>query len=201
MSGEKQNDTNRSIRRTKRIFKLHFISLIREKGYKNVTVTDIVERADYNRSTFYLYFKDKEDLTEELVSEILEQLHYSFHVPFEEVENIKYNRILPSSNTFFQHLYDYKNFYSLLTIEDTIPGLQQKFLGKMKEIFDAITYIDDEKKEIKTAHFNTYKMYGSYGVLLEWIEGGYIKSPDEVAENLLEIFKTNASSFRFNLTR
>lgn len=194
----KSHDTNRSIRRTKRIFKLHFVSLIREKGYKNVTVTDIVERADYNRSTFYLYFKDKEDLTEELVSEILEELHYSFHIPFEDIEDIKYNRILPSSNTFFQHLYNYKNFYSLLTIEDTIPGLQQSFLGKMKEIFDAISYIDNENKEIQIKHFNTYKMYGSYGVLLEWIKGGYRQSPDEIAENLLEIFKTNTSSFRFN---
>lgn len=194
----KPQDTNRSIRRTKRIFKLHFVSLIREKGYKNVTVTDIVERADYNRSTFYLYFKDKEDLTEELVSEILEELHYSFHKPFEDVEDIKYNRILPSSNTFFQHLYNYKNFYSLLTIEDTIPGLQQSFLGKMKEIFDAISYIDNENEEIQIKHFNTYKMYGSYGVLLEWIKGGYRQSPDEIAENLLEIFKTNTSSFRFN---
>lgn len=198
MNPVKSHDTNRSIRRTKRIFKLHFISLIREKGYKNVTVTDIVERADYNRSTFYLYFKDKEDLTEELVNEILEELHYSFHVPFEDVEDIKYNHILPSSNTFFQHLYKYKNFYSLLTIQDTIPGLQQKFLGKMKEIFDAITYINTENEEIQIEHFNTYKMYGSYGVLLEWIEGGYVKSPDEIADNLLEIFKTNTSSFRFN---
>ncbi|MFJ7973282.1 TetR/AcrR family transcriptional regulator [Psychrobacillus sp. NPDC096389] len=197
MNPGKPHDTNRSIRRTKRIFKLHFISLIREKGYKNVTVTDIVERADYNRSTFYLYFKDKEDLTEELVSEILEELHYSFHVPFEDIEDIKYNRILPSSNTFFQHLYNYKNFYSLLTIEDTIPGLQQSFLGKMKEIFDAISYIDNENEEIQIKHFNTYKMYGSYGVLLEWIKGGYRQSPDEIAENLLEIFKTNTSSFRF----
>ena len=68
----------------------------------------------------------------------------------------------------------------------------------MKEIFDAIIYIDTEKEEIQIEHFNTYKMYGSYGVLLEWIEGGYEKSPDEIADNLLEIFKTNTSSFRFN---
>lgn len=198
MNSEKTNDVNRSTRRTKRIFKLHFINLIREKGYKNVTVTDIVERADYNRSTFYLYFKDKEDLTEELVTEVLDELHYSFHIPFEDVEVIKYNRILPSSNTFFQHLYDRKQFYSLLTLEDTIPGLEQKFLEKMKEIFDAITYIDMDKEEVQIEHFNTYKMYGSYGVLLEWIKGGYVKSPDEIADNLLEIFKTKTSSFKFN---
>ncbi|MFJ5770943.1 hypothetical protein [Psychrobacillus sp. NPDC093180] len=47
MNSAKPNDESRSIRRTKQIFKLHIISLIREKGYKNVTVTDIVERAHF----------------------------------------------------------------------------------------------------------------------------------------------------------
>lgn len=64
MNSAKPNDESRSIRSTEQIFKLHFISLIREKEYKNVTVTDTVERADYNRST-------------------------------EDVDDIKYNRILP----------------------------------------------------------------------------------------------------------
>lgn len=38
------------------------IQLILEKGYDNVTVADIVRLADYGRSTFYLYFHDKEEL-------------------------------------------------------------------------------------------------------------------------------------------
>jgi len=33
-----------------------------ERGYDAVTVTDIAERADYGRSTFYTYFADKEAL-------------------------------------------------------------------------------------------------------------------------------------------
>lgn len=36
--------------------------LIMERGYDDVTVTEIAQRADYGRSTFYLHFQDKEDL-------------------------------------------------------------------------------------------------------------------------------------------
>ena len=36
--------------------------LLMEKGYDNFTVTDIADVADYGRSTFYVYFKDKEDI-------------------------------------------------------------------------------------------------------------------------------------------
>ena len=36
--------------------------LILEHGYEKLTVADIARQANYGRSTFYLYFKDKEDL-------------------------------------------------------------------------------------------------------------------------------------------
>lgn len=38
------------------------LELIAEKGYDPVTVADIARQADYGRSTFYLHFRDKEDL-------------------------------------------------------------------------------------------------------------------------------------------
>lgn len=38
------------------------VVLILEKGYDAVSVAEICQAADYGRSTFYLHFKDKEDL-------------------------------------------------------------------------------------------------------------------------------------------
>lgn len=198
MNLDNPNGSNGRIRRTKKTFKKHFINLVQEKGYKNVTVTDIVERADYNRSTFYLYFKDKDDLADELVEETFEDLKNAFRRPFVETKIIDYNYILPTSNSFFQQIYEQKEVYGLLNLQDTIPTFQEKFLKKFKEIFGAIVYINNENEDIEINHFNTYKMYGSYGVILEWIEGGCVQSPDEIADNLLEIFKTTSGSFRFN---
>lgn len=47
---------------TRQAFIFATLQLIMEKGYDNVTVADIVRVADYGRSTFYLHFKDKEDV-------------------------------------------------------------------------------------------------------------------------------------------
>lgn len=118
---------DRRVRRTKKIFKSHFIELVKEKGYKNVTVTDVVERADYNRSTFYIYYKDKEDLAEELVLETLKDLEYAFHSPFLGTAVVDYNKIISTSNAFFKHLYDHRSVYSLLYVKDSIPGFQDCF--------------------------------------------------------------------------
>ena len=38
------------------------LELIEEKGYEPTTVDEIVERADYSRSTFFRYFSTKEDV-------------------------------------------------------------------------------------------------------------------------------------------
>ncbi|WP_419959846.1 TetR/AcrR family transcriptional regulator [Psychrobacillus sp. BM2] len=197
MNSENHSMGDRRIRRTKNLFKEHFIQLVKEKGYKNVTVTDIVEKADYNRSTFYLHFKDKEDLAEELVTEILAELEAAFHQPFLDTKIIKYDLILPSSNAFFRHFYNNRDFYRLLNLEDSIPSLKEKFFLKFKDVFEGITYINEANEGIVLEHFNTYKMYGSYGVILEWINDGCKQTPEEIADNLLEIFKTNSISFRF----
>jgi AcrR family transcriptional regulator len=38
------------------------LTLILEHGYEGITVVDIAERANYGRSTFYHYFKDKDEV-------------------------------------------------------------------------------------------------------------------------------------------
>lgn len=192
------NNSDRRIRRTKNTFKKTFIELTKEKGYRSVTVTDIIQRADYNRSTFYLYYQDKEDLAEELMNEMLTQLEAAFRQPFLRNPNVVYDRIVPSSNTFFQHIYDQREFYTLLNLEDTIPNLKERFLLSFKEIFNGLVYYDEHNEPIKVKYFNTYKMYGSYGVILEWIESECETPPEEFSDHLLAVFKANEQAFRFD---
>lgn len=53
---------DRRVPRTKRRLKLGLIELLRERDYDQITVQDIVDRADVGRSTFYAHFESKEDL-------------------------------------------------------------------------------------------------------------------------------------------
>lgn len=53
---------DRRIARTRAALKQAFRDLIKEKGYEAVTVEEITERANLGRTTFYLHYRDKEDL-------------------------------------------------------------------------------------------------------------------------------------------
>lgn len=50
------------IQKSERLLHEALISLIREKKYESITVQQILDRADVGRSTFYLHFRDKDEL-------------------------------------------------------------------------------------------------------------------------------------------
>ncbi|MGW6725945.1 TetR/AcrR family transcriptional regulator [Nocardia sp. NPDC055029] len=54
--------TDRRVRRTRDTLHRALIELMIERGYDRVTVSDIIDRADVGRSTFYAHFRDKDDL-------------------------------------------------------------------------------------------------------------------------------------------
>ena len=63
----------RSAVRSRRLIRSAFLELLREKTYEKITVTDIVTRADINRSTFYAHYPDVRGLVEEIVGETISQ--------------------------------------------------------------------------------------------------------------------------------
>ncbi len=62
------------VKKTKALIKGAFIELVEAKGFDNVTVKDICNKAMINRNTFYLHYLDKIDLLTKLANEVfLEQ--------------------------------------------------------------------------------------------------------------------------------
>lgn len=62
----------RSAVRSRKLIRQAFYELLKEKNFEKITVTDIVKRADVNRSTFYAHYPDVMGVVEEIQEEILE---------------------------------------------------------------------------------------------------------------------------------
>lgn len=58
----KSVSVDRRVRKTRRALSRALIELVLEKGYEDVSVQDILDRADIGRSTFYAHFESKEML-------------------------------------------------------------------------------------------------------------------------------------------
>lgn len=58
----KEKTIDRRIQRTRKLLQDALLALIVEKGYAEITVQDVIDRANVGRATFYAHFQDKEDL-------------------------------------------------------------------------------------------------------------------------------------------
>ena len=65
-----KNKTDRRIQRTRQSLRNALLELIKEKGFDAISTEEITERANVGRATFYLHYKDKEDLLLEEFSEM-----------------------------------------------------------------------------------------------------------------------------------
>ena len=61
---------NRNALRSKQMIRKAYMELLEEKPYEKITATDIIQRADINRSTFYAHYPDARGILDEIMGEI-----------------------------------------------------------------------------------------------------------------------------------
>ena len=59
------------VQRTKKAILETFFSLLEEKHFSNISIIDICDRALINRGTFYTHFKDKDELLEKIIYDMM----------------------------------------------------------------------------------------------------------------------------------
>lgn len=92
---------DRRIQKTLRLLHEALGTLIREKPYDEIVVQEILDRANVGRSTFYMHFRDKDEL---LASGIHDMLG-SVHAPAEASASGKhYERLVRFSLPIFEHI-------------------------------------------------------------------------------------------------
>ncbi|MDO5330653.1 MAG: TetR/AcrR family transcriptional regulator [Bacillota bacterium] len=65
---------DRRIKRTKETIYAAFRELLSEENYMSISASQIIERANIGRATFYAHFKDKDDLMNSLCRDIFEHI-------------------------------------------------------------------------------------------------------------------------------
>ena len=65
---------DRRVRRTQHLLAKALIALTLEKGYEDVTIRDITERADIGYATFFRHYRDKDELLQDVVDVVLAEL-------------------------------------------------------------------------------------------------------------------------------
>ena len=112
---------DRRSERTRQLLSAALIELMLEQRYDEITVQDIIDRANIGRSTFYAHYLDKEDLLVSGFTRVLDTLGLS---PQQRGEGE--NQAPPSLARFFQHVQEHHQLYKALVHGGGIDRLFKK---------------------------------------------------------------------------
>src|SRR5215468_11127196 len=82
---EEQARGDLRVQRTQKLILDALLDLTVEKGFSNVTVRDITQKAGINRATFYRHYQDKFDLLDRYTQAVYQLLDTSEVKPVKEV--------------------------------------------------------------------------------------------------------------------
>lgn len=182
----KKISNDRRTIRTKKLIRSALAELIDEKGFINISVTDLAQRADINRGTFYLHYVDKYDLLEKIENEIIQEMEEETkHLDPINMRNIDTtNKPLP----FMVTLFEYFRENSVIIKSILGPKGDPTFERKIKKFIETNLFEKQKSKSfnvdqavISEEYFIPYILSADLGVIQHWLEKGMEESSDEMA--------------------
>lgn len=181
--------------RTKNFLKKAFIEMVHKKGFSAVTVKDIVDYAQYNRTTFYVYYQNIYELVEELKDEMFEAIQYYSMSKYQSDSRVKVKELTTNSFDLLYYIYDHRDYFTLLLLEDTLPHIHQQL---PEAIFNLLINKFDIQYDVSSVDDHCqkrYMAYGTAGLIMDWIAQDFDVTPGEMTDRLIRILNTFARGF------
>ncbi len=105
---------DRRIQKTRNLLREAVISLMLEKRYEDISVQDILDRANVGRSTFYMHFQNKDELLTSGVHQDLRTMLKTAQEKAPAVSGRPYESIIGFSLTVFEHAYEYRSVWKAM---------------------------------------------------------------------------------------
>ena len=157
----------RRYRRTEALILNGLTTLLQQKSIKEITVRELADLVDINRSTFYLHYTDIYDLLEKTEQRLLQQL----------MDAVNENWTLPETP---------KNFFAFLrNIEKMI---RDKGLQTLR------SFAPKELREQDLQYAISFALAGCVGLVEHWLKNGCPETPTHMAELTLVMLREGTTS-------
>ena len=185
--GKKSSHKNAA--RSRHLIKQAFAELLNEKDMAKITVTDIVERANISRGTFYAHYLDVYDLYSAILSNIVEAIDEAFNNM--GMENIILDPT-EAINFGIQFLDKNKSYYRLFLtsshgeklIMRIISLAEDKITHEIRNLFPG--------EDITEYLCHTYYTLGGFrNILLHWFMDSLSISGEQCASYLSQFYRQN----------
>lgn len=183
---------NQRTRLSKLLFKNALMDLLKEKGsVAKISVRELCDRAELNRSTFYAHYNEPNDLLIEIETELLDATEEHLKKIGAENDIGAHKYIL----SFLQYIRQNDKPFRALLIDSTDPEFRSRFMQQ-----SIIQFVENLRivlpKELEQYIFS-YILNGSTGIIIQWIRSDYAADENEIVNLLFSI--NNSALVNLNL--
>lgn len=177
---------NQRTRLSKIILKNALMELLKEKGSVNkISVRELCDRAQLNRSTFYAHYSNPEDLLNEIENDLLNSTKEHLEKIGSENDLGAHKYIL----SFLQFIKENDKPFRTLLVDSADPEFRSRFIQQSVVQFIGNLQIDfPEKLE---QYIYAYILNGSTGTIIQWIRSNY-EADEKAICDLLFLINRNA---------
>jgi AcrR family transcriptional regulator len=171
--------------RSRQQLRAALVSLIEEQGFDALTVHDITDRAKLNRATFYLHYRDKQDLLENSLRDAIDELMVDLGAaPGEQGELVSDESPRPIKAV-FEHVAQHAHFYRVMLSAAGVPAFSAGVRDYMAEV--TLRWLeglqpDPRRSRVPLEIVANSLSWSLLGVLIWWLEHDMPHPPDYMAE-------------------
>lgn len=177
---------NQRTRLSKLLFKNALMDLLKEKGsVAKISVRELCDRAELNRSTFYAHYNEPNDLLMEIETELLDATEEHLKKIGEENDAGAHKYIL----SFLQYIKQNDKQFRTLLIDSADPEFRSRFM--QQSIIQFVENLRIELPKELEQYIFSYILNGSTGIIIQWIRSDYAVNENEIV-NLLFLINQSA---------
>jgi len=194
---------DRRTHRSRRLLRESLLGLILEKGYDAVTIEEITERADLGRTTFYLHYRDKEELLLESIDSMVNDLVvYIAHLSLPEagLEPLRGEVLRVSIQRVFEHAAENANLYRIILRGEGGPRVTSRLRKIIQQAINELSGMRPEWEDYLLSPIISFEFLSSYlagallGSITWWLDGDMSYTPMQMAEMFTRLFGLGARS-------
>ncbi|WP_342757759.1 TetR-like C-terminal domain-containing protein [Kineothrix sedimenti] len=180
----KKMKQGRKTRYTQMVLQDSLVELMKQKPIAKITIKELCENADINRTTFYAHYTDQYDLLQKMEEECLSYAREAISNLIGEKDQDVMMKLLEE---IFQYFIDNRNHIQVLMSEQGDINFQKQLFAMIYE-FCGIAPDSGKNAGMGTKEFYfVFVVSGSVGLIQHWLKDDAMKSAREMAEIIYNV--------------
>lgn len=175
----KEMKQNRKTQYTRMVLKDSLIELMKKKSISGITIKELCENADINRTTFYAHYTDQYQLLKSIEDETLAWVKDT--IASFSGKTAK-NGFIQDIERVFEYIIENKNHIQVLMSEQGDIDFQRNLLTVIYEQCGIWLKNDINVRGEKSELYFVFLINGSVGLLQHWLKTGLKETAREMAE-------------------